>query len=64
MVADDLKENIPIQKESKVSMAPTEMNPWPDFIQRRIDMWDKLMAEYKAEIAAKVWSCCNLVFFL
>ncbi|VDM75193.1 unnamed protein product [Strongylus vulgaris] len=40
MVADDLKENIPIQKE-----APVELNPWPDFIQRRIDMWDKLMAE-------------------
>ncbi|EPB70597.1 hypothetical protein ANCCEY_10320 [Ancylostoma ceylanicum] len=53
MVAEDSKENIPAHKEAKVSTAPTELNPWPDFIQRRIDMWDKLMAEYKAEIAAK-----------
>ncbi|PIO57363.1 threonine/alanine tRNA ligase second additional domain protein, partial [Teladorsagia circumcincta] len=53
MVADDLKENVPLQKEAKVSMAPTELKPWPEFIQKRIDMWDRLMAEYKAELAQK-----------
>ncbi|KAK6051387.1 threonine--tRNA ligase, partial [Cooperia oncophora] len=53
MVADDLKENVPLQKEAKISMAPTELKPWPEFIQKRIDMWDRLMAEYKADLAQK-----------
>ncbi|VDO24679.1 unnamed protein product [Haemonchus placei] len=34
-------------------MASTELQPWPEFIQKRIEMWDRLMAEYKAEIAMK-----------
>ncbi|VDO95445.1 unnamed protein product [Heligmosomoides polygyrus] len=34
-------------------MAPTDMKPWPEFIQKRIEMWDRLMAEYKTEIAQK-----------
>uniref|UniRef100_A0A6F7NLW3 threonine--tRNA ligase n=1 Tax=Haemonchus contortus TaxID=6289 RepID=A0A6F7NLW3_HAECO len=53
MVVDNLKENVPLQKEAKVSMASTELQPWPEFIQKRIEMWDRLMAEYKAEIAMK-----------
>lgn len=40
--------------QAKVSMAPTDMKPWPEFIQKRIEMWDRLMAEYKTEIAQKV----------
>ena len=35
-------------------MAPTDMQPWPQFIQERINLWDRLMAKYKADIAAKV----------
>ncbi|XP_054277975.1 threonine--tRNA ligase 1, cytoplasmic-like isoform X2 [Macrosteles quadrilineatus] len=32
----------------------SELNPWPSYIQERIAMWDKLKAQYDAEIAAKV----------
>ncbi len=31
----------------------TELNPWPGYIQDRIVLWDKHMARYKEEIAAK-----------
>ena len=41
--------------------APSDMKPWPKFIQDRIDLWDRLMEEYKAEIAAKV--CFHPFFF-
>lgn len=36
-----------------MSKAPTDMAPWPAFIEERIKLWDKLKAEYDAEIAAK-----------
>ncbi|XP_077989608.1 threonine--tRNA ligase 1, cytoplasmic-like isoform X2 [Glandiceps talaboti] len=32
---------------------PVELEPWPEYIQSRIEMFDKLKAEYEAEIAAK-----------
>lgn len=32
----------------------SELNPWPSYIQDRIAMWDRLKAQYDAEIAAKV----------
>ncbi|EFO85746.1 CRE-TARS-1 protein [Caenorhabditis remanei] len=38
----------------KMSKAPTELVPWPAFIEERIKLWDKLKLEYDAEIAAKV----------
>lgn len=31
----------------------TELNPWPEYIQERNVLWDKLKAAYDAEIAAK-----------
>ncbi|KAF8382770.1 tars-1, partial [Pristionchus pacificus] len=37
----------------KVTTAPTELSPWPEFINKRIEMFDKLMAKYKEEIANK-----------
>ncbi|KRX17141.1 Threonine--tRNA ligase, cytoplasmic, partial [Trichinella nelsoni] len=30
-----------------------EMNPWPDFIQRRLDLWAKYMKNYNDELAKK-----------
>ncbi|PAV75103.1 hypothetical protein WR25_05460 [Diploscapter pachys] len=51
MADESVKENL--GKEEKVSMAPTEMQPWPQFIQERINLWDRLMIKYKADIAAK-----------
>lgn len=30
-----------------------ELNPWPSFIQNRLDLWDKYKAQYDAELAAK-----------
>ncbi|KRY84377.1 Threonine--tRNA ligase, cytoplasmic, partial [Trichinella pseudospiralis] len=30
-----------------------EMNPWPDFIQRRLDLWAKYMQNYNDELAKK-----------
>ncbi|XP_015603700.1 threonine--tRNA ligase, cytoplasmic isoform X2 [Cephus cinctus] len=35
----------------KISIS--ELKPWPSFIQERLKLWDKLKAEYDAEIAAK-----------
>ncbi|TKR81272.1 hypothetical protein L596_015173 [Steinernema carpocapsae] len=37
----------------KISKSKTEMNPWPKFIQERIDLFDKLMAKHKEELANK-----------
>uniref|UniRef100_A0A8D9EQ27 threonine--tRNA ligase n=2 Tax=Cacopsylla melanoneura TaxID=428564 RepID=A0A8D9EQ27_9HEMI len=34
---------------SKVS----ELKPWPSYIQERISLWDKLKAQYDADVAAK-----------
>uniref|UniRef100_T1I358 threonine--tRNA ligase n=1 Tax=Rhodnius prolixus TaxID=13249 RepID=T1I358_RHOPR len=31
----------------------SELNPWPPFIEERLDLWDKLMAKYVAEIESK-----------
>ncbi|CAD6192576.1 unnamed protein product [Caenorhabditis auriculariae] len=36
-----------------MSLAPTDLSPWPEFIQKRIALWDKLKAEYDAIVAAK-----------
>ncbi|KRT80944.1 hypothetical protein AMK59_5632, partial [Oryctes borbonicus] len=30
-----------------------ELNPWPAYIQERLTLWDKLKAQYDAEIASK-----------
>lgn len=44
------------EKKKKVE-APTggvaELNPWPEFIQRRINLWDKYKVEYQEALAAK-----------
>ncbi|VDN07969.1 unnamed protein product [Thelazia callipaeda] len=37
----------------KTTKSPIEMGSWPDFIEQRIALFDKLMARYKSEIAAK-----------
>ncbi|XP_049785743.1 threonine--tRNA ligase 1, cytoplasmic isoform X1 [Schistocerca cancellata] len=44
------------KKEKKPAGTKTdvaELKPWPSYIQERLDLWDKLKAEYDAEIAAK-----------
>lgn len=30
-----------------------ELNPWPEYIQRRLDLWDKFKAQYDEEMASK-----------
>ncbi|CAG0902007.1 unnamed protein product [Cyprideis torosa] len=30
-----------------------ELNPWPDFIQKRLEFWDKLKTKYDEELASK-----------
>lgn len=50
------------EKEKKDKKQPTcndkggvsELKPWPSYIQERLTLWDKLKAEYDAEIASKV----------
>ena len=29
-----------------------ELNPWPEYIQRRLDLWDKFKAQYDEEMAS------------
>lgn len=49
------KMNIGDQEKVKPGKTPVggELNPWPAYIQERLDLWDKLKAEYEAELAAK-----------
>uniref|UniRef100_A0A0N4ZE60 threonine--tRNA ligase n=1 Tax=Parastrongyloides trichosuri TaxID=131310 RepID=A0A0N4ZE60_PARTI len=51
-MAIENKENAPAA-DIKVSKDKCELNPWPEYIQERHVMFDRLMAEYQAEIAAK-----------
>lgn len=34
--------------------AAVELNPWPDFIQERLNMWDRLKKEADESLKAKV----------
>ncbi|CAI4224899.1 unnamed protein product [Auanema sp. JU1783] len=45
----EAKENVP----EKVTLCNTELKPWPQYIQDRMDLWDKLMVQYKQDIANK-----------
>uniref|UniRef100_A0AC34FT86 TGS domain-containing protein n=1 Tax=Panagrolaimus sp. ES5 TaxID=591445 RepID=A0AC34FT86_9BILA len=47
------QENLPIGKEPKVNKSKEELQQWPDFIQDRIQLFDKLMAKHKEELATK-----------
>lgn len=40
-------------KGGKGEKQSAELSPWPEFIQTRIELFDKLKAEYDAEVAAK-----------
>lgn len=40
-------------KEQQLGSALKELNPRPAYIQDRLVLWDKLKAEYDAELAAK-----------
>ncbi|KAK6624040.1 Threonine--tRNA ligase 1, cytoplasmic [Polyplax serrata] len=61
--AEKQPDNIPqaakhaVKKEKKAGgdkEGLAELNPWPSYIQERNQLWDKLKANYEAEIAAKV----------
>ncbi|XP_073953511.1 threonine--tRNA ligase 1, cytoplasmic-like [Choristoneura fumiferana] len=41
------------KKKADDSSAVSEMNPWPEFIQKRITLWDKYKAQYDEELAKK-----------
>ncbi|XP_052743736.1 threonine--tRNA ligase 1, cytoplasmic isoform X2 [Bicyclus anynana] len=31
----------------------SELNPWPEYIQKRLDLWDKYKAQYEEQLASK-----------
>lgn len=41
------------KKKEESSGGVAELNPWPEFIQKRISLWDKFKAERDAELASK-----------
>lgn len=41
------------KKKEESSGGVAELNPWPEFIQKRIALWDKFKAEKDAELASK-----------
>lgn len=41
------------KKEESSGSAVGELNPWPEYIQRRLDLWDKYKAQYDEELASK-----------
>lgn len=43
------------EKKKNVESAGSvnEMNPWPEYIQHRLDLWDTYMKQYKEELLNK-----------
>lgn len=41
------------KKKEDTSGAVSELNPWPEFIQKRINLWDKYKIEYQEQLALK-----------
>lgn len=41
------------KKKEDTSGGVSELNPWPEFIQKRIALWDKYKAQHEADLAAK-----------
>ncbi|KAK0404744.1 hypothetical protein QR680_017606 [Steinernema hermaphroditum] len=43
-----------VEVAPKVTTCKSELAPWPEFIQERIDLFDKLMAKHREELANKI----------
>lgn len=41
------------KKPDEGSGGAAELNPWPEYIQKRISLWDKYKIQYEEEIASK-----------
>ena len=41
------------KKKEDTSGSVSELNPWPEYIQKRIQLWDKYKAQYVEQLAAK-----------
>lgn len=41
------------KKKEEASGGVSELNPWPEYIQKRLNLWDKFKANYEQEIASK-----------
>lgn len=41
------------KKKTEETSGVAELKPWPEFIQKRINLWDKYKVEYQEAIAAK-----------
>lgn len=41
------------KKKTESSSGVSELQPWPEFIQKRIDLWDKYKAQYAEALASK-----------
>lgn len=41
------------KKPDDASGGVSELNPWPEFIQKRLTLWDKFKTQYVEELANK-----------
>lgn len=41
------------KKQEDTSGGVSELNPWPEYIEKRIKLWDKYKAQYIEELANK-----------
>lgn len=41
------------KKEESSGGGVSELNPWPEYIQKRLDLWDKYKAQYEEQLASK-----------
>lgn len=41
------------KKKEDTSGGVSELNPWPEYIQKRIELWDKYKAQYVEQLANK-----------
>lgn len=41
------------KKNPQDSSGVSELNPWPEYIQKRITLWDKYKTQYVEELAKK-----------
>ncbi|VVC93083.1 unnamed protein product [Leptidea sinapis] len=41
------------KKKEETTGSVSELNPWPEYIQKRLDLWDKYKVQYEEQIASK-----------
>lgn len=41
------------KKKTEETSGISELNPWPEYIQNRLTLWDKFKAQYDEQLASK-----------